>query len=91
MHEAIAPRFLPAMVRELREAGVTIKGCERTREFVAGLDAATEQDWYEEYLDLTLSVRVVRDMDEAIAHIRTYGSQHTDAIMTGDYNRAWRF
>jgi glutamate-5-semialdehyde dehydrogenase len=91
VHEAIAPRFLPEMVRQLREAGVTIKGCERTREIVAGLDAATERDWHEEYLDLTLSVKVVHDMDEAIAHIRTYGSQHTDAIVTRDYNRAWRF
>ena len=91
VHEAIAPRFLPEMVRELREAGVTIKGCERTREIVAGLDAATERDWHEEYLDLTLSVKVVHDMDEAIAHIRAYGSRHTDAIVTRDYSRAWRF
>ena len=91
VHEAIAPRFLPEMVRELREAGVTIKGCERTREIVAGLDAATERDWHEEYLDLTLSVKVVHDMDEAIAHIRAYGSRHTDAIVTRDYNHAWRF
>ena len=91
VHEAIAPRFLPEMVRQLREAGVTIKGCERTREIVAGLDAATERDWHEEYLDLTLSVKVVHDMDEAIAHIRAYGSRHTDAIVTRDYNHAWRF
>ncbi len=91
VHEAIAPRFLPGMVSMLREAGVTIRGCERTREIVAGIDAATERDWYEEYLDLILSVKVVTDMDEAIAHIRTYGSQHTDAIVTRDYNNAWRF
>ena len=91
VHEAIAPRFLPEMVRELRGAGVTIKGCEKTREIVAGLDAATERDWHEEYLDLTLSVKVVHDMDEAIAHIRAYGSRHTDAIVTRDYNHAWRF
>jgi glutamate-5-semialdehyde dehydrogenase len=91
VHEAIAPRFLPEMAHALREAGVTIKGCEKTREIVAGLDAATERDWREEYLDLTLSVKVVHDMDEAIAHIRTYGSQHTDAIVTRDYNHAWRF
>jgi glutamate-5-semialdehyde dehydrogenase len=91
VHEAIAPRFLPEMVRELQEAGVTIKGCERSREIVAGLDAATERDWGEEYLDLTLSVKVVHDMDEAIAHIRAYGSQHTDAIVTRDYDHAWRF
>jgi glutamate-5-semialdehyde dehydrogenase len=91
VHEAIAPRFLPEMASLLRKAGVLIKGCERTREIVAGIDAATERDWYEEYLDLILSVKVVRDMDEAIAHIRTYGSQHTDAIVTRDYDHAWRF
>ncbi len=91
VHEAIAPRFLPEMVSLLREAGVAIKGCERTRKIVAGLEEATEADWEEEYLDLTLSVKVVADMDEAIAHIRTYGSQHTDAIVTRDYDRAWRF
>jgi glutamate-5-semialdehyde dehydrogenase len=91
VHEAIAPRFLPAMVSLLRGAGVTIKGCERTRRIVTGVEEATERDWHEEYLDLTLSVKVVRDMDEAIAHIRAYGSQHTDAIVTRDYHRAWQF
>src|SRR5208283_5657402 len=58
---------------------------------VAGVEEATERDWHEEYLDLTLSVKVVHDMDEAIAHIRTYGSRHMDAIVTRDYNHAWRF
>jgi glutamate-5-semialdehyde dehydrogenase len=91
VHEAIAPRFLPDIVASLQEAGVSVKGCEKTRRIVAGLQEATERDWSEEYLDLVLSVKVVADMDEAIAHIRTYGSQHTDAIVTRDYNRAWRF
>ena len=91
VHEAIAPRFLPEMISALRGAGVTIKGCERTREIVAGVGEATERDWHEEYLDLTLSVKVVHDMDEAIAHIRAYGSRHKDAIVTRDYNHAWRF
>ncbi len=91
VHEAIAPRFLPEMVSRLREAGVTIRGCERARRIVAGLDEATERDWQEEYLDMVLSVKVVHDMEEAIAHIRAYGSQHTDAIMTRDYHNAWRF
>jgi glutamate-5-semialdehyde dehydrogenase len=91
VHEAIAPGFLPDIVASLHEAGVSVKGCEKTRRIVAGLQEATERDWSEEYLDLMLSVKVVADMDEAIAHIRTYGSQHTDAIVTRDYNRAWRF
>ena len=56
-----------------------------------GIERAVERDWYEEYLDLTLSIRVVADMDAAIEHIRTYGSEHTDAIITRDYNNAWRF
>lgn len=91
VHEAIAPRFLPGMVALLQENGVRVKGCERTAAIVPGIEKATEEDWYEEYLDLTLSVRVVAGLDEAIAHIRQYGSEHTDAIVTRDYNNAWRF
>ncbi|MGD0230880.1 MAG: glutamate-5-semialdehyde dehydrogenase [Syntrophorhabdales bacterium] len=91
VHEAIAPRFLPVMVRALHEAGVLVKGCDVTRTIVPGLEAASDRDWYEEYLDLVVSVRVVAGIDEAIAHIRTYGSQHTDAIITTNYDNAWRF
>ncbi|MGA3173001.1 MAG: glutamate-5-semialdehyde dehydrogenase [Syntrophorhabdales bacterium] len=91
VHEAIAPRFLPAMVGAFRDAGVAVRGCARTREIVPGIAEAVEQDWSEEYLDLVLAVKVVRDMDEAIDHIRTYGSRHTDAIITSDYDNAWRF
>jgi glutamate-5-semialdehyde dehydrogenase len=91
VHEAVAPRFLPVMLSALRDAGVTVKGCARTRQIVPGTLEATEGDWSEEYLDLVLSVKVVADMDEAIEHIRKYGSQHTDAIITSDYNSARRF
>jgi glutamate-5-semialdehyde dehydrogenase len=93
VHRAIAPRFLPGMVALLEEHGVKVKGCEETMRIVPGrgIEAAVERDWYEEYLDLTLSIRVVADMDAAIDHIRTYGSEHTDAIITKDYNNAWRF
>jgi glutamate-5-semialdehyde dehydrogenase len=91
VHNAIASRFLPGMVDLLKENHVAVKGCGRTREIVPDIEAAQERDWYEEYLDLVLSVRVVTDMDEAIGHIRTYGSEHTDAIITRDYNNAWRF
>jgi len=91
VHRAIAPRFLPGMAALLREAGVTIKGCAETAAIVPGIEQASERDWYEEYLDLVLSVRVVGSLDEAIEHIRTYGSEHTDAIITRDYNNAWRF
>ena len=91
VHRAIAPKFLPAMVALLREHGVRVKGCDETVRIVPGIERAVERDWYEEYLDLTLSIRVVADMDAAIEHIRTYGSEHTDAIITRDYNNAWRF
>jgi glutamate-5-semialdehyde dehydrogenase len=91
VHEAMAPRFLPAMIAALQASGVRVRGCERTSACAPGIEKATEEDWYEEYLDLTLAVKVVADMDEAIRHIRTYGSQHTDAIITANYDNAWRF
>ena len=91
MHQAIAPRFLPVMLRAFAGAGVTVKGCAKTRQIVPGAATATEQDWSEEYLDLVLSVKVVASMDEAMDHIRRYGSHHTDAIITSDYTNAWRF
>ncbi len=91
VHETIAPTFLPAVAGPFREAGVTLRGCERTREILPDAEAATEEDWYREYLDLILSVRVVRDLDEAIAHIEKYGSLHTEAIVTESYERSQRF
>jgi glutamate-5-semialdehyde dehydrogenase len=91
VHEAIAPSFLPMVADPLRKAGVTLKGCERTRKILPDVEAATEEDWYREYLDLILSVGVVRDLDEAIAHIEKYGSLHTEAIVTESYERAQRF
>ena len=91
VHRAIAPRFLPGMVDLLRDQGVYIKGCAKVVELVADVEEATEQDWYEEYLDFTLNIRIVEDLDQAIEHISTYGSEHTDAIITQDYSSAWRF
>jgi glutamate-5-semialdehyde dehydrogenase len=70
---------------------VTIRGCPRTRAILPDAEEATEEDWYREYLDLILSVRVVCDIDEAIAHIERYGSLHTEAIVTENYERAQRF
>ena len=91
VHESIAKNFLPEMAKRFRKSGVSLKGCKKTARIIKNIDPAQEEDWFEEYLDLTLSIRVVKDMDEAIGHIRTYGSSHTDAIVTGDYLRAWRF
>lgn len=91
IHESIAKDFLPEMAKRLKKGGVKLKGCKKTVRIIKDIDLAREEDWSEEYLDLILSLRVVKDMDEAIDHIRTYGSDHTDAIITGDYQRAWRF
>jgi len=91
VHQAVAGRFLPVMAEKYRQAGVVLKGCAKTQAIVQGIEVATEDDWYREYLDLILSVRVVRDMDEAIAHIEQYGSLHTESIVTESYERAQRF
>ncbi len=92
VHEAAAERVLPTVAARLREAGVEIFGCERTRELLGdSVSPATEEDWRAEYLDLKLAVRVVPDMEEAIRHIETYGSQHTEAIVTEDEARGREF
>ena len=91
VHCAKADEFLPRMAELLRQKGVVIKGCEKVRRLIPDVEPASEQDWSEEYLDLILSVKIVETMDEAISHIKQYGSEHTDAIMTTDYNSAWRF
>jgi glutamate-5-semialdehyde dehydrogenase len=91
VHEALADTWLPHLIARMRREGVEVRGCPRTRAVVPGIAAATEEDWSAEYLELVLAVKVVRDLDEAMAHIARYGSQHTDAILTSDYDRARRF
>ena len=91
VHQAEAARLLPALAAKYREAGVELRGCERVRAIVPDATAATEADWYEEYLGPLLAVRVVDGLDEAIAHINQYGSAHTDCIVTSDYGRSRRF
>jgi glutamate-5-semialdehyde dehydrogenase len=91
VHAAIAPRVLPPLCEIYRAKGVELRGCERSRALVPAMKAATEADWYEEYLAPILAVRIVDDLDAAIAHIAQYGSQHTDAIVTEDYSAAMRF
>ncbi len=90
VHADVAETFLPQAAKALQEAGVTLRGCERTVGILS-CEAATEDDWYEEYLNLTLAVRVVDSMDDAIAHIHKYGSQHTEAIITESYKKAQDF
>jgi glutamate-5-semialdehyde dehydrogenase len=91
VHEAIAPAFLPMMIRKYQAAGVEIRGCKKTQVLAPGVTPATESDWSTEYLDLILAVRVVADMDEAIDHIERYGSEHTETIVTANYQRAREF
>jgi len=87
----IAAGFLPEMSRRFREARVELRGCERARALVPEMKPATEADWYAEYLDLILAVRVVDGIAAAIAHIQKYGSDHTEAIVTENYSRARQF
>jgi len=91
VHQGIASRFLPEMIREFQSAGVEIRGCPNTLSIVPGIKKAEEFDWSEEYLDLILAVKVVSGIDEAIEHIEQYGSNHTDAIITNNYTNAQRF
>ncbi len=84
-HQAAAGTVLPAVLKDLHEAGVEIRGCARTREVFAEAVSAQDADWGEEFLAPILAVRVVDSMDEAIAHIRTYGSNHTEVIITDSY------
>jgi glutamate-5-semialdehyde dehydrogenase len=86
-----AQGFLPRMAEALRAAGVELRGCPETRELVPWAKPAAEEDWAAEFLDLILAVRVVGSLDEAIRHIETYGSLHTEAIVTRDYGNAQRF
>ena len=87
----IAPRVLPGLAARFSDAGVELRGCEETRALVTDAAPASEEDWETEYLAAILAVRVVGDIDEAMAHIRRYGSGHTDAIVTDDLTRARRF
>lgn len=91
VHERVADRFLPAMLKRFRDAGVEIRGCPKTMAFLPEAKAAAPSDWPAEFQDLILAVKVVKGMDEALDHIETYGSNHTEAIVTNDYDRARRF
>jgi glutamate-5-semialdehyde dehydrogenase len=91
VHEKIAEKFLPTMGKIFREHGVELRGCEKTRKIIPYAIPATEEDWYAEYLDLILAVRVVSSIDEAIEHIKKYGSSHTEAIITENLENAMKF
>jgi glutamate-5-semialdehyde dehydrogenase len=91
VHSDCAATFIPRITATLRNLGVELRGCPISRELVPDMALATEEDWQAEYLDLILAVRVVADIDAAIAHINTYGSLHTEVIITRDYAHSQRF
>lgn len=91
VHKDVAAEFLPQVAQVLREAGVELRGCDRTRAILSDVTPATEDDWYSEYLALILAIKVVDGLDEAIEHIETYGTHHSDAIVTENYSAARRF
>jgi len=91
VHRDIAKRFLPEMAKRFIAAGVELRGCKKTRKIIKGIKKATNKDWITEYLDLILSVKVVDSLGEAIDHINTFGSKHSDAIITENKNNASEF
>ena len=91
VHRDVANAFLPGMIKRFLDAGVELRGCPETRAFDSRVKEATEADWFEEYLDMILAVKVVGDMDEAIGHIARYGSDHTETIVTDNHTNAMRF
>ena len=91
VHENIAEDFLPRIVRAMEAAGVEVRGCEKARAICTSLKEAQEEDWSTEYGDLILSVKVVRDLEEAIAHINRYNTGHSETIVTNDVKHAHRF
>ncbi len=91
VHQDVADDFLPQAGKALEEAGVELRCCPKSLKRLPGRTGAVESDWPEEYLDLILAVKIVTGLDEAMEHIAKYGSQHTEAIVTSDYNQARRF
>lgn len=91
VHQDKADEFLPAVARELGAAGVELRGCEKSCALVPEIKKAEESDWGTEFLDLILVVRIVENMEEAIAYIEKYGSQHTETIVTNSYQSSQRF
>lgn len=91
VHRSVADEFLPAMKERFSEAGVEIRGCPDTCRIITDANEAAADDWPAEYLDLILAIKVVGNIDQAIEHIAMYSSNHTEAIVTSDYERARRF
>jgi len=91
VHEKIAREFLPDALLKLQKLGVEIRGCERTRKIYPNAIPIKDEDWPMEYLDFIIGVKVVDSIDEAIEHINRFGTRHSEAIVTKDYERANKF
>jgi glutamate-5-semialdehyde dehydrogenase len=91
VHKDIAKKFLPDLAEEYKKYGVELRGCPETLKYIPWAKEATEEDWYAEYLDLILAIKVVNSLEEAIEHISKYGSNHTEAIVTENYSKAMKF
>ena len=91
VHEKIAAKFLPHVIQRLRQAGVEIRGDKKVLSIIKDATQAQDADWYREYLDLIIAVKVVKNLDEAICHINHYGSHHSDAIVTSNKTNGERF
>lgn len=91
VHEKIAKEILPKLKADYDKVGVELKGCHKTCLLLPGIKKASENDWSTEYLDLILSIKLVGSLEEAIEHINTYGSHHSDAIITDHYGNGMQF
>ncbi len=89
--EKIADKFIPKALKSLRDMNVEVRGCEKTQKLFSDVKPATEEDWDTEYLDYILAVKVVNGIDEAIEHINTHGTKHSEAIITNNYDKARKF
>jgi glutamate-5-semialdehyde dehydrogenase len=91
VHKDIASEFLPKMAELFKKYGVEMRGCRETRKIINDIKEATEDDWYTEYLDLIISIKIVNSVEEAIEHINKYGTHHSDAIITENKENADKF
>ena len=89
--QTVAKKFLPAMVRKFKKAGVNVKGCTKTRKIAPSIGVVNDEDFFQEYLDLVVNIKTVKDIDEAMEHIAIYSSAHSDAIVSENYDTALRF
>jgi len=91
VHSNVAERFLPVTIAALRAKGVEVRGCEKTARIVTDVKRANDEDWYTEYLDFIIGVKIVKDLDEAVAHVNKYSTKHSEAILTANFDKAMRF